>query len=119
MHSVTSNAVAEALQYKDDWQIGQIILTDKFFQGNRLKNYCDVKRNCTSGQVSFDLPEVSHNIVDMKISATDGSDNVIQDGYDDNVYVLRSAWIKASNRVVVSWSGWTVLNSVFLFFTYR
>ena len=121
LHAVTSNAVAQALQYKDDWEIGQIIQTDKFFQGVRLKHYCNQILGATGGGATFQLPEVPVNITNLRISVTDASGNVLQDGYCDNIngYYLRCAWYPSSNEVVVSWSGWTSLNSVFMFIEYR
>jgi hypothetical protein len=121
MHAVTSNAVAQALQYKDDWEIGQVILTDKFFQGNRLKHYCDRQTNVSGGTTIFNLPETPSNILDIKIMAVDSNGNVLQDGYCDNVngYYLRCAWIISSNTIVVNFSGWQSLDIVTMFIEYR
>lgn len=121
LHAVTSNAVAQALKYKDDWEIGQIIQTDKFFQGIRLKHYCDRQTNVSGGTVVFNLPETPTNILDIKICAVDPNGNVLQDGYCDNVngYYLRCAWIISSNTVVVNFSGWQSLGIVTMFIEYR
>jgi hypothetical protein len=119
MHSVTSNAVAEALKYKDDWQTNQIIETDKFFQGVRLKNYLASTVNQTSGIYYFNLPEVPNNIIDVHINVEDGNNNVISDGYSDGPYTLAWAYIKADNAIRVAWGGWTILRSITMFLTYR
>ena len=119
MHSVTSNAVAEALKYKDDWQTNQIIETDKFFQGFRLKNYLASTVNQTSGIYYFNLPEVLVNIIDVHINVEDENNNVISDGYSDGPYTLAWAYIKADNTIRVVWGGWTILRSITMFLTYR
>jgi hypothetical protein len=119
MHSVTSNAVYEALKYKDDWLRGQVVLTDKFFEGYRLKNYWNSVLNSSDYEVSFTLPEVPINIIELRVMAQDGANNVIRDGYSDGGYVLRWAYIVSDNRVRVNWTGWSILNSISMFITYR
>jgi hypothetical protein len=119
LHSVTSNAVYEALKYKDDWLRGQVVLTDKFFEGYRLKNYWNSVLNSSDYEVSFTLPEVPINIIELRVIAQDGANNVIRDGYSDGGYVLRCAYIVSNNRVRVNWTGWSILNSISMFITYR
>lgn len=125
MHSVTSNAVAEALKYKDDWILGQVVLTDKFFEGHRLKNYYNAIQYPSANYAIFILPERPVNIINVWVGAVDGYGNFVQDGYyDSGVYTLRFAYFLNDNNILVTWTGWGSngapnLSSVTMFITYR